>query len=96
MNNKLYEILDYLEKKIEERKNSDQNTYTSKLLKKDIDRISQKFGEEAVELVIAANGRNRNQIINESADLLFHLMVLWNKLDIEGNEVAEELINRKK
>ncbi|MAI02264.1 MAG: phosphoribosyl-ATP diphosphatase [Rickettsiales bacterium] len=96
MNNKLYEILDYLEKKIEERKNSDQNTYTSKLLKKDIDRISQKFGEEAVELVIAANGRNRNQIINESADLLFHLMVLWNKLDIEGNEVAEELIKRKK
>ena len=96
MNNKLYEILDYLEKKIEERKNSDQNTYTSKLLKKDIDRISQKFGEEAVELVIAANGRNRNQIINESADLLFHLMVLWNKLDIEGNEVAAELIKRKK
>lgn len=96
MNNKLNEILDYLEKKIEERKNSDQNTYTSKLLKKDIDRISQKFGEEAVELVIAANGRNRNQIINESADLLFHLMVLWNKLDIEGNEVAEELIKRKK
>ena len=96
MNNKLYEILDYLEKKIEERKNSDQNTYTSKLLKKDIDRISQKFGEEAIELVIAANGRNRNQIINESADLLFHLMVLWNKLDIEGNEVAEELIKRKK
>lgn len=96
MNNKLYEILDYLEKKIEEKKNSDQNTYTSKLLKKDIDRISQKFGEEAVELVIAANGRNRNQIINESADLLFHLMVLWNKLDIEGNEVAEELIKRKK
>ena len=74
---KLSQILNYLDKVIDNRNNDyNEKSYTSKLLKKKIDRISQKVGEEAVEVVIAANNKNKQNLINESADLLFHLMIL--------------------
>ena len=59
-------------------------------------RVSQKVGEEAVEVVIAANLKDKKQTIAESADLLFHLMVLWKKLGIKEEDIAKELIRRKK
>ena len=68
----------------------------SSLLKKSIARISQKVGEEAVEVVIAANLKDKKQAIAESADLLFHLMVLWKKLGVKEEDVAKELSRRKK
>ena len=52
---KLSEVLSYLEKVIEERKKSKKKSYTSDLLSQGIDRISQKVGEEAIEVVIASN-----------------------------------------
>ena len=68
--------------------NKIKDTYTSSLLKKSIARISQKVGEEAVEVVIAANLKDKKQTITESADLLFHLMVLWKKLGIKEEDIA--------
>ena len=93
---KLGEILSYLEKMVEEKKKSDEQSYTNELLKKDTNRIAQKVGEEAIELVIAATIKNEKQIIYESADLLYHILVLWGKLDIKGESIAEELLRRKK
>ena len=52
--------------------------------------------EEAVEVVIAANLKDKKQTISESADLLFHLMLLWNKLEIKEEDIAKELLRRKK
>ena len=93
---KLSNILNYLVKVIDNR-NSDYNekSYISQLLKKGIDRVSQKVGEEAVEVVIAANNKNKKNLINESADLLFHLMILWKKKQITLLDIAKELESRK-
>ena len=94
---KLSQILNYLDNVIDNRNNYyNEKSYTSKLLKKQIDRISQKVGEEAVEVVIAANNKNKQNLINESADLLFHLMILWKKKQVTLLEIAKELEKRKK
>ena len=95
-NTTLAEIISYLEGIIEDRSTSLEDTYTANLLKKSIARISQKVGEEAVEVVIAANLKDKKQTIAESADLLFHLMVLWKKLGVKEEDVAKELSRRKK
>lgn len=92
----LSEVISYLEKTIENRSTSIKKTYTSDLLKDSVARVSQKVGEEAIEVVIAANLKEKNQTISESADLLFHLMVLWKKLDIKEIDIANELLKRKK
>ena len=93
---KLSEVMRYLEKVIEDRKQSKTKSYTSDLLSQSIDRVSQKVGEEAIEVVIASNKKNKKEIIYESADLVFHLLVLWSKLNIKNNDIAEELLRRKK
>jgi len=95
-NNEFKKIIEYLEEIIEKRSKQNNNSYTSKLLKKNINRIAQKVGEEAIEVVIASSNRKKNETIYESADLLFHLMVLWKKLDIKLNDIAEELEKRRK
>ena len=93
---KLYEVLTYLEKIIDDRKNSKEKSYTAELLSQGTDRISQKVGEEAIEVVIASNNKKKKQVIYESADLIFHLLVLWKKLGIKNNDIAKELLRRKK
>ena len=95
-NTMLAEVISYLEKIIEARSISSEATYTSNLLKKSMARVSQKVGEEAVEVVIAANLKDKKQTISESADLLFHLMLLWKKLGIKEEDIAKELLRRKK
>ena len=92
----LSEVLSYLEKIIEDRKKSKNKSYTSDLLSQGIDRVSQKVGEEAVEVSIEATLKNKKRTIYESADLIFHLLVMWNRLDIKIEEIAEELERRKK
>ena len=92
---KLSAILIHLESIISKKVNSEKKSYTSELLTQDIDRISQKVGEEAIEVVIASNNNSKQQVIYESADLIFHLMVLWKKLKIKNDDIAEELIRRK-
>tara|TARA_Y100000589_G_scaffold253040_1_gene241680 strand:- start:204 stop:503 length:300 start_codon:yes stop_codon:yes gene_type:complete len=93
---KLSEVMSYIDKVIEDRKKSEKKSYTSDLLSQGIDRISQKVGEEAIEVVIASNNKKKKQVIYESADLVFHLLVLWKKLNIKKDDIAKELIRRKK
>ena len=93
---KLSEAISYLEKVIEDRKKARVKSYTSDLLSQGTDRISQKVGEEAIEVIIASNNKKKKEVIYESADLVFHLLVLWSKLNIKTNDVAEELLRRKK
>jgi phosphoribosyl-ATP pyrophosphohydrolase/phosphoribosyl-AMP cyclohydrolase len=78
-----------LEKTINQRIDSDdENSYTNKLFKRGINKVAQKVGEEAVELVIEAKDNNDELFINEAADLLYHFLILlkargMNLLDIE-------------
>ena len=72
------------------------SSYTAHLMAKGIDTMCKKVGEEATEVAIAAKGEEREQLIYESADLLYHLMVLWQSQDIRLSEVAEELASRRR
>jgi len=69
-------------------------SYTSNLFQQGSDRIIQKVGEEAVETVIAAKNRNKEEIINETADLLFHLIVMLVDQNIELMNVIDNLLKR--
>ena len=91
--NVLYYLEDLIEKK---KKNNKNNTYTEKLLAGNINKIIQKVGEEAVEVLIEATLKNKKKTIYESADLIFHLLIMWNKLEIKIEDIAEELEKRKK
>ncbi|MEC6996636.1 MAG: phosphoribosyl-ATP diphosphatase [Pseudomonadota bacterium] len=90
-------VLYYLEDLIEKKKKSNKNiTYTEKLLAGNINKIIQKVGEETVEVLIEATLKNKQKTIYESADLIFHLLIMWNKLEIKIEDIAEELEKRKK
>ena len=81
---------------IHRRKSADPaESYVAKLFAKGREKIAQKVGEEAVEVAIAAAGDNNDAIVQESADLLFHLMVLWADADIDIGEVMQELDRRQ-
>ena len=71
------------------------SSYTARLLDKGIDTVCKKVGEEATEVAIAAKGRERDQVVYESADLLFHLAVLWRASGVSLDEVAAELASRR-
>lgn len=71
-----------------------ETSYTRKLLDKGPDHVAKKLGEEAVETVIAAVEDNRINLIAESADLIFHLLVLLKSRGIELSEVEDELSKR--
>ena len=94
--NNLATVLNYLEELIQSKKNSNNTSYTSKLVKGNINKAIQKVGEESVEVIIEATLKNKERTIYESADLLYHLLVMWSKLNINLEEIAEELNKRKK
>ena len=80
---------------IRDRKNNPEpNSYISGLFKKGINKIAQKVGEEAVELVIEAKDTNENLFINEAADLLFHYLILLEARGHNLNEVTNVLQSR--
>jgi len=70
-------------------------SYTARLLAKGIDTVCKKVGEEATEVVLAAKGSEHEQIVYESADLLYHLAVLWQATGVRFDEVAAELESRR-
>lgn len=70
-------------------------SHTAKLLKRGPARIAKKLGEEAVETAIAAAQNKRDEVIAESADLMFHLLVLWQSMGITPAEVMLELERRE-
>lgn len=69
-------------------------SYTRKLLDKGADHCAKKLGEEAVETVIAAVENDRAHLIAESADLVFHLLVLLKARDIKFTEIEDALAQR--
>ncbi len=90
-----FSFLHDLEKIILDRKiNPIESSYTSLLFKKGLNKIAQKVGEEAVEVVIEAKDNNDDLFKNESADLLFHLLVLFAEKNISLNEVVDVLKTR--
>lgn len=70
-------------------------SYTAKLFAKGRRKIAQKVGEEAVEAVIAAVDEGRKDLIGESADLIYHLMVLWADCGVTPADVYAELARRE-
>ena len=66
------------------------------MLEKDTSTLARKMGEESIETIVAALGQSREDVINESADLLYHWLLLIKKLDINPNEVYQVLANRRK
>ena len=84
-----------LEKIIEQRAAaSSEESYTAKLIEKGIAVSTKKLGEEAVETVIAANRGDKTEIIKESADLLYHLLVVLRASQIPVADVMRELETR--
>jgi phosphoribosyl-ATP pyrophosphohydrolase len=91
-----YGILDRLYKTIVDRKGGNpEKSHVARLLSRGTSKVAQKVGEEAVETAIAAVEKNRDETVLESADLLFHLMVLWADADIKPADVLAELEKRE-
>ena len=93
----LREIYNIIQSRIKEKP---EGSYVAKLTtddkKKAINKICEKIGEEATELVLAAKDNNKDEVIYESADLIFHTMVLLAYLGIEYDELMAEFERRKK
>jgi phosphoribosyl-AMP cyclohydrolase / phosphoribosyl-ATP pyrophosphohydrolase len=88
-------FIDHLKAIIKDRKqNPDDKSYTASLFAKGINKIAQKVGEEAVEIVIEAKDDNKDLFLGEAADLLFHYLVLLEAKEMDLNEVMEVLIKR--
>jgi phosphoribosyl-ATP pyrophosphohydrolase/phosphoribosyl-AMP cyclohydrolase len=90
-------FLTYLSELINSRKNEmPENSYTTSLFEKGINRIAQKVGEEAVETVIAAKNDDEDELVNEISDLLYHLLVLMEEKNISLKDVNNNLMKRHK
>ena len=92
-----YDWIKHLEAIIEQRqKSGDSKSYVASLFEKGINKIAQKVGEEAVEVVIEAKDDNEELFLNESADLLFHYLILLKAKGNGLNDVLEILKSREK
>ena len=88
-------FLDELYKVIESRKGGDPETsYTAKLFEGGLGKMAGKIGEEATEVIVAALRETPAHVVSESADLLYHLMILWAEQEIRPEEVFAELESR--
>ena len=86
----LYEII------VDRKENPQKKSYTSNLLKKGIDRIGKKIVEEAGEVIIAGKNEDKEEIIYETADLIYHLFILLVLYDISISDIENELKDRHK
>jgi len=87
--------LDRLAATIAERRNGDPATsYTARLFQQGTAKIAQKVGEEAVETVIEGVRGDSTLLVSESADLLYHLLVLWEANGVKPGDVWDELARR--
>jgi len=90
-------ILDGLYGVIESRiKNKVSNSYTYSLHKKGLDQIIKKFGEESVEVILSSKYQKKKDMVGETADLVYHLLVLMVEKKITLNELFDELKDRRK
>jgi phosphoribosyl-ATP pyrophosphohydrolase len=89
-------VLDRLWGTVLSRKNSDPAlSHSARLLSRGTAKIAQKFGEEAVECLIEAVGGHRTALIGESADVLYHLLVLWVDAGLRPEQIWAELARRE-
>jgi phosphoribosyl-ATP pyrophosphohydrolase/phosphoribosyl-AMP cyclohydrolase len=90
-------FLSELENTIAQRKAADEDkSYVTSLFREGINKIAQKVGEEAVEMVIEAKDDNEEQFLNESADLLFHYLILLQAKGYSLKDIEATLMARKK
>jgi phosphoribosyl-AMP cyclohydrolase / phosphoribosyl-ATP pyrophosphohydrolase len=89
----LYELQNTISERID---SDDENSYTNKLYKRGINKVAQKVGEEAVELVIEAKDNNDELFKNEAADLLYHLLILLKAKGMKLEEIEQVLKERQK
>lgn len=91
-----FKTLDELFEVIKSRKGGNiDKSHVAKLFYKGRKKIAQKLGEEAVETVIEAIANDKDKTISESADLLFHLLILWADMEIAPSDIIAELEKRK-
>ena len=89
-------ILERLDLTIQRKTTESPNkSHTAKLLKKGTEKCAEKFGEEAIELIVASVKKKKKEIIGEAADTLYHMFVLLRSKNISINEVLSELASRE-
>ena len=89
-------VLDRLWAVVNDRRDADPAiSHSARLLSRGTAKVAQKFGEEAVECLIEAVGGNRAALIAESADVLYHLIVMWVNAGVRTDEVWAELARRE-
>jgi phosphoribosyl-ATP pyrophosphohydrolase len=92
----LGDALERLWRIVESRRGADpESSYTAKLFARGRAKIAQKLGEEAVEAVIEAIKDDRGALTRESADILYHLLVLWADAGLSPSDIAAELARRE-
>lgn len=91
------EILNELYSLIENRKNNPvQDSYTTYLFTKGLDKILKKVGEEASEVIIGAKNKNKDELVYEISDLVYHLLVLMVNENVKIDDIKNELLKRRK
>ena len=89
-------VIERLFRLIESRRGADPgSSYTARLFAKGRGKIAEKLGEEAIETVVAALSQGPEEVAAESADLLYHLLVLWAETGVEPADVWAELARRE-
>ncbi|MDO9518412.1 MAG: phosphoribosyl-ATP diphosphatase [Methanosarcinaceae archaeon] len=90
--NEIYDII------IDRKNNPIEGSYVCSLLnhRKGMDKILEKVGEEAVEVILAAKNKDHDEIIYESSDLLFHLLVMLAANDVKLEDIASEMEKRRR
>jgi phosphoribosyl-ATP pyrophosphohydrolase len=90
------EVLDRLFSVVMQRRDADPAvSHSARLLSRGIAKVAQKFGEEAVECLIEAVAANREALVAESADVLYHLIVLWVASGVDAEQIWAELRRRE-
>lgn len=80
---------------VDRRKNPVQGSYTDYLFNKGLDKILKKVGEESTEVIVAAKNPDKSELVYETADLLYHLMVLLVQQGVSFDQIKEELGKRE-
>ncbi len=87
-------LMDLYDTVVERKDNKQEGSYTCYLFEKGIDKILKKCGEECTEMVIAAKNKDNDELKNEIADLIYHIMVMCVESGLDWNEVEAVLAER--